>query len=197
MPERMVRSLYEVFQAIPDPREARGRRHPLSAILTGVVLALVAGQNSLRQIASWLQGLDWTTRQRLGCRRGKVPSLETIRRVLQGVDVVVLAQEIQAWVEEVMALGKPSAPWLGIAVDGKVLRGSGDEAVPALQVLNALVHQMGAMLLSHPIPPGSNELGVVQEVLEGLVLEGRVVTLDALFTQKGVAEAILKKGGTT
>ena len=162
-----------------------------------MVLALVAGQNSLRQIASWLQGLDWTTRQRLGCRRGKVPSLETIRRVLQGVDVVVLAQEIQAWAEEVMALGKPSAPWLGIAVDGKVLRGSGDEAVPALQVLNALVHQMGAMLLSHPIPPGSNELGVVQEVLEGLVLEGRVVTLDALFTQKGVAEAILKKGGTT
>jgi len=52
MAEGTVRSLYEVFQAIPDPRSARGRRRPLPAVLSGVVLALVAGRDSLRQIAA-------------------------------------------------------------------------------------------------------------------------------------------------
>ena len=41
----------------------------------------------------------------------------------------------------------------------------------------------------------TNEIGVVSEVLKKLVLEGRVVTMDALLTQREVAKDILAGGG--
>ncbi len=43
----------------------------------------------------------------------------------------------------------------------------------------------------------TNEIGAVEEVLKALVLEGRVVTMDALLTQRKVAETIVDKGGTS
>ena len=43
----------------------------------------------------------------------------------------------------------------------------------------------------------TNEIGAIQAVLEALVLEGRVVTMDALLCQREVARTIRAKGGTT
>jgi len=50
----MVPSLAEVFAAIPDPRHARGTRHPLVALLllTGVAIAGTSGDCRLGQ-KSW------------------------------------------------------------------------------------------------------------------------------------------------
>ena len=90
---------------------------------------------------------------------------------------------------------------LKIAVDAKTLRNSGDEqeGTPVLRVLSALVQGLGLVLATIEIPPGTNELGVIKLLL-GMVdeivgLEGKVITLDAIFTQKEVAESIVKKGG--
>lgn len=54
-----------------------------------------------------------------------------------------------------------------------------------------MVHQLGAFIQSQAVSVGTNELGIIQVFLEGLVLSGRVVTLDALFTQHDVAHTIL------
>jgi len=43
----------------------------------------------------------------------------------------------------------------------------------------------------------TNEIGAIQELLAALVLEGRVVTMDALLCQREVAQTIRAKGGTT
>jgi predicted transposase YbfD/YdcC len=47
------------------------------------------------------------------------------------------------------------------------------------------------------VPAGTNEIPTIQTLLEDLVLEGKVVTVDALLTQHDIAETIRKKGGTT
>ena len=41
----------------------------------------------------------------------------------------------------------------------------------------------------------TNEITAVHALLESLVLDGTVVTVDALLTQRDVAQAILDKGG--
>jgi hypothetical protein len=61
----LVRPFYLIFEHVPDPRQPRGKRHPLAAVLVVVILALINQQNSLRQIAAWAQGLDQRSRQRL------------------------------------------------------------------------------------------------------------------------------------
>jgi len=41
----------------------------------------------------------------------------------------------------------------------------------------------------------TNELGVAEAFLLNLALQGRIVTGDALFTQKNVTQTIIEKGG--
>jgi hypothetical protein len=52
------------------------------------------------------------------------------------------------------------------------------------------------MLANHPIPESTNEAGALQPFLESLLLEGRVVTLDAAHTSQATAQAVVQKGGT-
>jgi len=62
-------------------------------------------------------------------------------------------------------------------------------------MLNAMVHHLGAIIRSEPVPVGTNELGAIQKVVETLTLTGRIITLDALFTQREIAKSILRRGG--
>ena len=43
-----ARPFISIFERVPDPRQAKGRRHPLAAVLTIVVLAPINRQNTLR-----------------------------------------------------------------------------------------------------------------------------------------------------
>jgi predicted transposase YbfD/YdcC len=193
----MGRPFYEIFERIPDPRRAQGKRHPLAGVLCVVVLALIDQQNSLRQIAAWATGLDWQARKRLPLYHNQVPSEATIRRVLRQLPVQAVVRAVQTWIEEVLAAYFPNVNWQGLAIDGKTVRGSRDvdADVPALQVLNAMVHELGVFIQSQAVPVGTNELGTIHDFLDELVLNGRVVTLDALYTQQNVAQAILDKDG--
>jgi hypothetical protein len=162
-----------------------------------VTLALINQQNSVRQIAAWAQGLDMQARQRLPLRHNRVPSEATIRRVLHSLDVEPLLKEMQTWVEESLVAFYPTAEWSGLAIDAKTLRGSrdGEDNPLALRLLGAFVHELAVFVRSQAIPAHTNELGVVQVFLEDLCLSGRVVTADALLTQKEVAQAIVEQGG--
>lgn len=193
----LVRPFCSIFDGLPDHRRAQGKRHSIVAVFAVVTLALINQQNSLRQIAKWAGGLSWQDRKRLPLRHNRVPSHSTILRVLGGVDGWMVANAVQAWVEEVLAAYFPTSEWQGLAIDGKTLRGSRDasEDSPALQVLNAMVHEIGAFIQSQAVTVGTNELGIIRDFLQGLVLSGRVVTFDALFTQHDVVRTVLDQGG--
>lgn len=194
----MAPSLFEVLLELPDFRQAKGKRHELAKVLIVIVIGLVCGCNSLRQIASWGQSLPGALKRQLGDRHGKMPSYGTLRRVLIGLDSQSLASQLQAWVEAVVATIAVSEPLPGLALDGKTLRGSSqpENEEPALQVLNAALHHLGLALHSQAIDPQTNEIGTFPAMLAQLCLTGRVVTTDALLTQRETAQLILEKGGT-
>jgi hypothetical protein len=45
--------LLAVLAGVPDPRSARGRRHPLACILALAAAAVLAGAQSIAAIAEW------------------------------------------------------------------------------------------------------------------------------------------------
>jgi DDE_Tnp_1-associated len=47
------RSLLDHLAQIPDPRQRRGRQHPLGAVLAVAVAAVLAGAKSLAAIGEW------------------------------------------------------------------------------------------------------------------------------------------------
>jgi len=62
-------------------------------------------------------------------------------------------------------------------------------------VLSALAHHVGVTLAQHAVDDNTNEITAVELLLQQLVLEGRLVTMDALLTQRHIAQTIVDKGG--
>lgn len=193
-----VPPLLPYLRAVPDPRQASGRRHPLEAVLALACAAMLAGCDSLLAIAEW--GRDphagAPLARRLGFTRERTPCVATLHRVFKRLDAAAFETAVGAWAAAASAVLSTSRH-PGLAVDGKTLRGSRRPAVPAVQLLGALGHELGVVLAEAPVDPEKGEVAALPALLAGLVLDGRVVTFDAAFAERPVAAAILAKGGTT
>jgi predicted transposase YbfD/YdcC len=82
-----------------------------------------------------------------------------------------------------------------MAIDGKALRGSRKQGAPAAHLLSVLSHRLGLTLWQQAVANKTNEIPILQEVLGHLVLAGRVITVDALLTQRAIAQHIVEGGG--
>lgn len=196
-----VKPLIEVLAEVPDFRRAEGKRHSLPAILALVCAATLCGYRSYGAMAEWGQhyGADFV--EALGFKKGKTPCVGTLHAVLRGLDHQALEAILGQWAQEVLAAhdatkntAKNTAKV--VAIDGKTLRGSARQGAPGTHLLAALSPVLGLTLHQQAVDDKSNEITAVQEVLKSLVLEGRVVTVDALLTQREVAQTILDKKGT-
>lgn len=197
MEAAVVPSLPAMLGRIPDPRKARGRRHPWPALLLLIVAALLAGANSQRAIARWAADLGRAGRSRLGCTRPAPPSEPTLRRALQRVNLAQLERALGAWQQALHAAGPapPAGCWLdGIAIDGKKLRGARRRGVRPGHLLGAYSVADGLVLGQAPVPAGTDEVGALAALLDAVPVAGETVTLDALFTRADVARALAGRG---
>ena len=108
-----------------------------------------------------------------------------------------LEAKLGAWAEQVV-VSLPTAPSAGeaaSALDGKTLRGSRKQGAPGVHVLSALSHRLGLTLAQQAVDDKTNEITQVEAMLRQLVLKDRVVTMDALLTQRHVAQTIVHAGG--
>jgi len=64
-----------------------------------------------------------------------------------------------------------------------------------VHLLSALAHRLGLTLAQQAVADKTNEIPVALELLQHLVLEGRIVTMDALLTQRQIAQQIVDAGG--
>ena len=87
-------TLMEVFQSIPDPRKARGKRYPLAYLLVLISAAMAAGQKAGRGIAQWIQLHASEIIECLDPPRESMPSASTIRRAMRDVDAEVLEEGV-------------------------------------------------------------------------------------------------------
>lgn len=113
--------LLERLGTLPDPRNPRGVRHSVVALVALALCACLAGPRRFEAIAQWAAECSREGRKRLGCRRPPPPSEPTCRRVLPQGDAVALDRTLGAWLVAQTALAGQ-----GIAGEGKTLRGAHD-----------------------------------------------------------------------
>jgi predicted transposase YbfD/YdcC len=192
-----IPALGSMLAQVPDPRKARGQRHPWSALLLLLVGGLLSGANSQRAVVRWGAGLAPPWQQRLGLTRPYSPSRATLQRLLAKVDVPQLEAVLGHWLQAVRGAWRHSAAqWLdGIAVDGKTLCGARRLGARDTHLVSACCHQRGLVLGEVAVPDKSNELSAVGPLLEALLLPGETVTFDAQFTQWAVATQVVQQGG--
>jgi predicted transposase YbfD/YdcC len=195
--------LLAYLAAVPDPRAARGRRHPLVAILGLAAAAVLAGARSIAAIAEWAVDTPQPIRAALGTRQQApgcfaVPAEATIRRTLSRLDADALAGAIGAWLadRDRHRDRDPTGPATcrqAVAVDGKTLRGArraGGDGRP-VHLLAAMDHQSRTVLAQHQVGGAPEEVPAFAPLLDGLDLAGVVVTADALQTHPEAAEFLV------
>jgi len=64
-----------------------------------------------------------------------------------------------------------------------------------MHLLSALAHHVGVTLAHQAVDDKTNEIIAVETLVHQLVLEGRVMTMDALLTQRTWRRRLWTKGG--
>jgi predicted transposase YbfD/YdcC len=194
--ERPIRPLIASLHEIPDPRYPRGRRHPLAAILALMCVARLCGYRSYSAIAEWGRCYGQKLARTLGFTHAKTPCAATLYQVLRRLDGPLVEATLGAWAESVLTALPPVPGELdALAIDGKTLRGSRKQGAPAAHLLSVLSHRLGLTLWQQAVAAQTNEIPVLENVLRQLVLEGRVITVDALLTQRAIAQHIVAGSG--
>jgi predicted transposase YbfD/YdcC len=160
-------------------------------------VAVLCGCRSESAIADWGHNYGSVWLRRLGFKRWRGPSQSTLHRIFKGIDHQAVESALSDWAEAVVSrLGthRPS-PLQGWAVDGKTLRGSERQGAAATHLLSCISQNLGIVLAQVAVPDKTNEITQVDELLAGLVLDGKVITGDALLTQRHICEGIRARGG--
>ncbi|MGV3721308.1 MAG: ISAs1 family transposase [Actinomycetota bacterium] len=218
-PSGNLPALYPFLAAVADPRKARGKRHPLPAVLGLVCLAMLSGIQGYLPAAEWGAELEVAELRSLGFNRDQCPAASTLFEVLQAVSWEALEAQLRRWAAAVAAALPPepagyrkkvrrggrkvtrsAAPAPvpdpdGIAIDGKTLRGSWKRGAEIAHMLSVVTHGLGLTLAQAPGARKSGELTALRPLLKQLVLDGLVVTMDAQFTQADIAATIRERGG--
>lgn len=116
--QEMGQSLFAAFQEVTDPRAARGRRHPLPAVLTLMTVAMLSGARSLYAIAQWGRLQEPAVVAALGFTRTTTPAVSTLHEVSRHIDPALLEAVLARWAQ------RWNRPGGAMALDGKALRGS-------------------------------------------------------------------------
>src|SRR4051794_30513781 len=183
-------SLVEAFAAVPDPRDRRGCRHPLTAVLSLTAVALLAGMKTLEAIAQFGRDHGAPLAHALGFRRARTPTKSALSKLFRRLDVPAFEAALRRWI-----LARQRDGWTAVAIDGKTLRGSRDGDAPGVHLLTAYAPAAAAVLGQLRVEATTNEHKAALQLLGVLPLAGRVVTGDAMFTHRDVAAQVRRQGG--
>lgn len=182
-------ALMDVLSELPDPRGRQGKFHPLPAVMGLVVLGLLMGRKSLSSIARLGRLYGVPLAHALGFRRGKTPSKSTLSEILRALDAEQLELLLRRWI--ISRIGEVGM----LAIDGKTLRGSKDGEVPGQHLVSAYAVEVEAVVAQMKVDSKTNEHKAALELLGVLDLNQKVVTGDAMFCQRDLAEQIIEQGG--
>jgi predicted transposase YbfD/YdcC len=190
-------SIREYFADLEDPRSAVNRRHLLGDMMVICVLAVLAGADGPKAIATWATAQKEWLREHLELPGG-IPSHDTIGRLLALLRPEAFQRCFQQWIASLQRASEGSeAEREVIAVDGKTMRRSHDRrrCLGPLHMVGAWAVRSGISLGQLATDAKSNEITAIPELLEHIEIRGAVVTIDAQGCQRAIARDIVAGGG--
>ncbi len=175
-----------------------------------LVLAKLAGMSSVLAVSQWAEDQETILRSGLGLCWKRMPCANTYQYVLARLD----SQQVNAWLaawfvrqvahqqcgEELNRLVRePDEQHVHLAIDGKTLKSTGDQAYggdhPQQHLLHVYEVETGIVLQQVPISTKTNEVGALKPLLTEVLCKGRVVTADAAQSYHAFPGLVKRVGG--
>jgi predicted transposase YbfD/YdcC len=188
-----VNGLAEAFKQIPEYRtKLKNVHHKLHDIIAISVMAIIAGAYGPTDIFEWADDHDAYLVELMKLEFG-IPSRDTVRRTLMAIKPETFQKCFFSWLDGFRETNTNEKEL--IAIDGKTLRRSHDHKhdLGALHIVSAFSCENGISLGQIATEEKSNEITAIPELLDSIVIEDAVVTIDAMGTQKKIVEKIVSK----
>src|SRR5436305_12785308 len=186
------------FETLEDPRSSVNRKHPLVSVVVIALMAVLAGANGPTAIAEWAALKEEFLREALDLPNG-IPRKDVFRRVLMLLKPAAFQACFATWLQSLRATAAAAAgveqPIL--SVDGKAARRSHDrrKGLGALHSVSVWASELGLSLGQVACAEKSNEITAIPELLRLVDINGAIITIDAMGTQKAIAAQIIEGGG--
>ena len=185
------------FDELEDPRASVNLKHPLVSVVVIAMMAVLGGAGGPTAIAKWAALKEEFLLKLLPLPNG-IPRKDVFRRVL----VLLRPEAFQAcFVNWLQSLRAQATEATGVeqpvfAVDGKTARRSHDrkKSLGALHSVTVWASDFGLSLGQVACEEKSNEITAIPELLRLVDIKGTIITIDAMGTQKAIAEQIIDSG---
>lgn len=191
-----LNSLLEAFRILGDSRRGHGLRHRQSFVLACAAMAMLMGAGSYQAFEDVCGKFTQRQLKALGCRYHEKkkawlpPSDSTFFRVLNHLDAADFDRVVGQWLMQ-----QDASALQALAVDGKVLRGSGRGDGKPLQLLSAVSHRLRLTVAQEPIEEKSNEIPAIKPLLGKAPCQGALITADAMHCQQESSRFVTQELG--
>lgn len=182
-------SFNSYFSIINDMRQQGKVLHKLIDVLFIAVAAFIAGADDWELVIMFAESrIEWF-KKFLELPNG-IPSVHTFRRVFRMIDPKQFEKCFIRWVKDISRRSKGDI----VAIDGKTARGAieAGKEKSSIHIVSAWTSQNNLFLGQVKTEEKSNEITAIPELLDLLLLQGSIITIDAMGTQKAIAKKIVK-----
>jgi predicted transposase YbfD/YdcC len=175
------------FKDMPDGRQVAKVKYPLAEVLLLCLLAVIAGAETITDIARFGEKKLALLRRFRPFREG-TPTHDHLGDILATLDAEQFQRCFVAWVASL--IGVPEGV---VAIDGKTVRRSKGSDKDAIHMVSAFAARQRLVMGQVKVADKANEIVAIPKLLDMLAIEGAVVTIDAMGCQRGIAQKIVDK----
>ncbi len=172
-----------------DLRVERTRQHNLNDIIFISIAAVLSGAESWNEIEFYGEMKEEWLKTVLELPNG-IPSHDTFNRLFSALDPEEFEKNFLSWIKSINKSTKGEV----ISIDGKTVRGSKKTGFKTATHLVSTWADINELVLGQiKVDEKSNEITAIPQLLDALLIQGSVVTIDAIGCQKKIARQIVSK----
>jgi hypothetical protein len=185
-------NLRKELATLKDKRRGQAQQHKIDVVLMITIMATMSGYQGYRAIGDFAKRYKKQIVKYLELEKDRVPAYATVRRVVQEVDHKKFGDIFTKWMKHYMK--KSNSQW--IAVDGKAIKGTKqkEEDKKLAHLVSFFASDSKEILIARKTASKSNEIPLVQTMMEEFPLKDMIITLDALHCQAKTLKAIKDSG---
>lgn len=182
-------NLMTYLSAMKDHRINRKKLHQLEDIVFITIASVLSGASSWNDIENYgKEKKEWLSTF-LSIPNG-IPSHDTFNRFFSTLDPAEFESCFSNWVNS-LAIKYPGDL---VAIDGKTVKGSrGKDFHSATHIVSAWSNYNQLIVGQIQVDQKSNEITAIPQLLDALLIESCIVTIDAMGCQKEIAKKIRSK----